>query len=169
MKPKVYPIEGPWPGRLALVARPRGNDWLLDEIKGFAESGIDIVVSLLNDDENHELGLSEEASLAAQHGLRFVSFPIADYGVPVSVEAFSRVVADVEAWLGLGKSIAIHCRQSIGRSSLLAASVLSINNDNVDDCFQQISKARGTNVPDTAEQRKWVNTFAQTFRTHVIG
>ncbi len=28
----LYWVRGPWPGKLALAARPRGGEWLDDEI-----------------------------------------------------------------------------------------------------------------------------------------
>jgi hypothetical protein len=30
--PTLYWIEGPWTGRLAISARPRGWDWLQDDV-----------------------------------------------------------------------------------------------------------------------------------------
>ena len=51
MTPDLFWIVGPWRGRLAIAARPRGGDWLEDEITGWRLAGIDIVVSLL---ESHE-------------------------------------------------------------------------------------------------------------------
>ena len=59
-----YLIEGPWPGRLAIVPRPRGGDWLEDEVRAWKEMGFDVVVSLLTRDELDELGLVAEAALS---------------------------------------------------------------------------------------------------------
>jgi hypothetical protein len=36
MRAEVYSIKGPWSGQLAILARPRGNDWLVDEVKSDA-------------------------------------------------------------------------------------------------------------------------------------
>jgi len=73
MNPKLYWITGPWPGKLAISARPRGGDWLEDEISGWRTAGVDAVVSLLTPDENEDLQLVSEADLAQARGLRFVS------------------------------------------------------------------------------------------------
>jgi hypothetical protein len=51
MKPIIYWIKGPWKGKLAIVARPRGNEWLEDEIKGLVDHRIDVIVSLLTNEE----------------------------------------------------------------------------------------------------------------------
>jgi len=61
MKAQVYWIKGPWPRHLAILARPQGEDWLSDEIQSWRVSGIDIVVSLLTESENSQLGLADEA------------------------------------------------------------------------------------------------------------
>jgi hypothetical protein len=47
----IYSIDGPWPGRLAIVPRPRGEDWLDDEGRAWQEAELDVIVSLLTADE----------------------------------------------------------------------------------------------------------------------
>ena len=51
MKAELSIVDGPWPGRLAIVPRPRGGDWLEDEVRAWREAGVDIVVSALEADE----------------------------------------------------------------------------------------------------------------------
>ena len=84
MEPDLFWIPGSWPGRLAIAARPRGGDWLADEAKGWQRAGIDMVVSLLESGEAAQLDLLDERSAAEDSGIRFVSFPIPDRGVPAS-------------------------------------------------------------------------------------
>ena len=96
VKPDVYWIDGPWPGRLAILARPRGSDWLEDEVAGWKDAGLDVVVSLLTQGEDSELGLIDERKLAQRNGLTFISFPIADYSVPTSKNDLRRLVAKLE-------------------------------------------------------------------------
>ncbi len=59
MKNPVYWIEGVPTGKVAIVPRPRGGDWLEDEVRAWRAAGIDVVVSLLTDDEVRELGLAD--------------------------------------------------------------------------------------------------------------
>lgn len=160
MKPDVYWIDGPWPGKLAILARPRGADWLQDEVAGWKEAGVDVVVSLLTRGENSELGLLDERELVQRYGLTFISFPIADFSVPKSTHEVRRLVSKLEQSLTSGKSIGIHCRQGIGRSSLMAACLLLTTGESPRTAFQHISSARGLSVPDTSEQRNWVADFA---------
>jgi protein-tyrosine phosphatase len=160
MKPDVYWIEGPWPGKLAILARPRGADWLNDEVVEWKNAGLDVVVSLLTQAEDAELGLSNEREFVQEKGLTFISFPIADYSVPASKRITRQLVDKLTTSLFRGDSVGIHCRQGIGRASLVAACVLVTSGESANIAFQQIQEARGLSVPDTAEQREWVSSFA---------
>jgi protein-tyrosine phosphatase len=142
------------------LSRPRGDEWLRDEIQGWVNSGIDLVVSLLTSQEISELGLVDEPIIAGELGIQFINHPIPDYDVPVSSTDFHRLVHELSELLSSAKSIGIHCRQGIGRSSLLAASLLSYFSVSVDEAFRQIRAARRTSVPDTTEQRQWVTKFS---------
>ena len=160
MKPDVYWIDGPWPGKLAILARPRGEDWLEDEVAGWKDAGVDVVVSLLTRAEDYEMGLIAERELVERHGLSFISFPIPDYSVPTSTNEVRQLVSKLGQSLTQGKSVGIHCRQGIGRSSLIAACVLVELGESPNSAFQNITSARGRPVPDTIEQRNWVTAFA---------
>ena len=65
---EAHSINGRWKGQLAIVARPRGNEWLEDEVRSWRESGVDVIVSLLTSDENTELGLTEEGKTVENQG-----------------------------------------------------------------------------------------------------
>ena len=112
MQGEIYPINGPWLGRLAIVARPRGNIWLIDEIQRWRQAGVDVVVSLPTDSENVALGLTEEQHISKEHGLDFVSFPIEDYSVPTSQESVLKLANKLDQMLSKGKYVGIHCRQA---------------------------------------------------------
>ena len=72
---KLHWLNGPWPGRLALAARPRGGDWLGDEISTWHSSGVDTIVSLLTRAEEQDLDLANESRAAKEEGLTFFPFP----------------------------------------------------------------------------------------------
>src|ERR1700743_3176736 len=55
---KPYWINPGANGRLAIVPRPRGGDWLADDLHALRREGIDILVSLLTPSEVEELGLT---------------------------------------------------------------------------------------------------------------
>ena len=62
--------------------------------------------------------------------------------------------------LEAGQSVAVHCRQGIGRSSLIAALLLVSAGVDPEAALAQISQARGCAVPDTLGQRDWIKSFA---------
>lgn len=160
MKTDVYWVSGPWRGRLGIVPRPRGGDWLQDEVRSWQEAGLDVVVSLLTAEEAAELGLQEEKALARTEGLDFRAYPIPDYGVPTSRADFAAFLRGLESALESGKNVGIHCRQGIGRSSLAVAALLVSAGEDPYEAFRRIAKARGREVPDTEEQRRWVAQIA---------
>jgi len=160
MKTEVYWVPGPWPGRLGIVPRPRGGDWLQDEVRSWRDAGLDLVVSLLTSDEAAELGLQQEQAVSQAEGIELGAFPIPDYGVPSSRAEFARFLGGLEKALASGKNVGVHCRQGIGRSSLVIAALLVSAGEAPEDAFRRIAKARGREVPDTDEQRRWVSRLA---------
>jgi hypothetical protein len=164
LKSNFYTIEGPWPGRLANLSRPRGDDWLKDELTSWVDAEIDVIVSLLTAQEISDLALNEEETISQQLGIEFINYPIPDYDVPVSSTSFTTLVDALSDLLSRGKSIGIHCRQSVGRSSLLVACLLDHFDVSVDDGFERIAKARGVSVPDTTKQRQWVIDFSNALK-----
>jgi protein-tyrosine phosphatase len=167
MKPTIYWIEKPGEGRIAVLARPRGDDWLEHEILGWREEGIDVVVSLLTEPEDRLLGLSLEAELCRNNGLTFICFPIEDCDVPLSSEATLQLVKKLDALLSSGKSIGFHCRGALGRSPLIAACVLMYSGKSAEESFQIVGAARGLEVPQTTEQEVWGKSFAEDLRSPV--
>jgi protein-tyrosine phosphatase len=109
--------------RLAIIPRPRGQDWLPDDTS-LQRAGIDVVVSALTAAENEELGLVEESRFCQSRAIEFLSFPIEDRSVPNSSAEFSELVNSVTDSLRKGKAVAVHCRAGIGRSSMIVASAL---------------------------------------------
>jgi protein-tyrosine phosphatase len=156
MKPRIYWIDGPWAGRLAIMARPRGGDWLEGEIRQWKTAGIDIVVSTLTSDEIADLELDQEPTLCRGNGIEYTRFPIPDRAVPSSVRSTGELLHSLERELLQGKNVAFHCRQGVGRSPLLAAGLLVLAGMDPDKAFMRVGEARGCAVPETAEQREWV-------------
>jgi len=143
--------------QLAIIPRPLGGDWLDDEMVALREAGIDVVVSMLEKDESLDLGLEKEEASAKRAALLFVNFPIPDRSVPVDKHRFDAFLTDIENHLASGRRVGIHCRACIGRSSITSASLLIRSGVSPESAWSQISTSRGCPVPDTVEQRKWVD------------
>ncbi len=155
----VFWIEGEPRARLAIVLRPRPEDWLEDDLRSFANSGIDTLVSLLEPHEAAWLGISLEETLAYQLGMEFLNYPIPDVHVPANTPGFRAFVSDLADRLRVGHSLGVHCRGSIGRSTVTAASALIHLGWTPEAAIEAIRQARGFDVPDTDEQREWILNY----------
>src|SRR5947207_15966598 len=111
-------------GRLAILPRPRGGDWLEDEVSSWRDAGFDVVVSMLTSEEVEELCLEREPEFCSTERIRLIEVPIPDRGVPASGDSTLALIEELERQLQKGKTVGVHCRQGVGRSSLIAACVL---------------------------------------------
>jgi len=156
MSPDLFWVPGPWRGHLVVATRPRGGDWLADEASGWRTAGLDMLVSLLEKDEAADLGLVNESEAAETNGIRFIVFPIPDRGVPASLSAAVSLIAGIADALAEGKNVAVHCRQGIGRSGLIAAGVLVASGIPAERAIDTVSSVRGRTIPETPDQRLWL-------------
>jgi protein-tyrosine phosphatase len=141
----------------------RAEDWLEADVGEWKASGLDMVVSLLEPEEISELGLQQEAEFCRASGIEFVSFPIPDRGVPEAASDALRIASSIARGIANGRSIVIHCRAGIGRSSLIAACALICLGFEASDALALIKEARGLSVPDTDGQREWIEAFDGTY------
>jgi protein-tyrosine phosphatase len=160
MRKDIYWLDGSWPGRLAVGPRPRGGEWLKDDVSSWKRAHVDGVLSLLTTDEEQDLDLREEAGEVRAQGMSFVSFPIPDRQIPKSESKLAEALESVSRDLSAGKNVLIHCRQGIGRSGLVAACLLVKKGMSPSAATDSVSVARGIPVPETAEQRDWIDHHA---------
>ena len=168
MPKEIYWLDGAWTGKLGVAPRPRGGDWLKDDISNWKRAHIDTVLSLLTPDEERDLDLRDEAVVVRAQGMNFASFPIPDRQIPTSETKWSEALEKVSRDLSAGKTVLVHCRQGIGRSSLLSAALLTFMGEDLDRALQSIGKARGLEVPETVEQRRWLDQFAKTHESQSL-
>jgi len=155
----IFWIKGNPPAPLAIVLRPRGDEWLEDELLRMKQGGIQTLVSLLERDEAVLLGLADEAPIAEHIGLKFLSHPIPDTEIPFNIAAFQSFVAGLAERLRAGEKIGVHCRGSIGRATVTAACTLIHLGWSPRTALSAIQAARGCMVPDTQEQEDWILHF----------
>lgn len=158
-EPSFRWVNGILPYRLALMPRPRGGEWLQDELIAWSAASVNSVVSLLEMDETRELELQKEAFYCAEIGLKFFSFPIKDRGVPESYASVNALIEQIYSDICSGNAVAIHCRAGIGRTGLVAGCLLHKLQITYENIFPMLSLARGVAVPDTHEQVDWVKNF----------
>ncbi len=114
---------------------------------------------MLESEEASQLGLASEGEAAARSGVRFLSLPTPDRGVPDSLAEVQRLLREVVGELGAGRSVAVHCRQGIGRSGLIAIGALIVSGVDLDEAIETVSAARGLPVPETESQLHWLREF----------
>jgi protein-tyrosine phosphatase len=161
MRPDVYWIDTPGPGRLAVMAHPFGRERLEDDLRMLRHEGVGVIVSMLMPDEVEELGLEEEGAACLRLGMGFESLPVPDMDVPGSPEAATGVLRRLLRHLESAKGIAIHCRMGMGRSPALAAAALVLLGVPAEEALDRVSRARGLDVPTLDEQKDWVRRLAK--------
>ena len=146
---------------LAIVLRPRGDDWLENDLQRIHMAGIQTIVSTIESAEARELGLAEEGRTVERLGMRFISYPLQDRSVPPRREDFTEFVLKLGRRLQSGEKFGVHCRGCIGRSTVVIASILIKLGWTAERALDEIEKARGCSVPDTEEQRDWIIDFGE--------
>ena len=154
----IYTVARELPGTLSTMAAPQGDvDGILLSLRS---QGVDTLVSLLPPDQTAMLQLTDEPYAAYRAGLTFRSLPVPDLGVP-DLAAFARPLSELTGELTAGRHVAVHCWGGVGRSSMIAAALLVIRGSTPEAAWHRIAYARGVPVPETDEQRDWVDALAQ--------
>jgi protein-tyrosine phosphatase len=164
----IYTVQIEGKARLGYMARPRGGDWLEDELLSVSQQRFDVVVSLLEEDEAEELALAEEATLCTRQDLQFFNIPICDRGVPALDEATIAALSSLRNLWRSGKAVVTHCRMGYGRAPMIAACIMVSEECGSKEAFAKLSAARGISVPETDEQRAWVHKYTELLRKKAI-
>jgi protein-tyrosine phosphatase len=161
--PGVFHVHFVGAASLSIVLRPRGGDWLQDDMHTLNRVGVNVLASMLTPEEEEELELGTEEACCSKAGMDYLSVPIADLGVPTDSATFEDAVRKVVAALQQGQSVAVHCRMSIGRSAMLTCASLVALGFPIDKAISTVSRARGLKVPETPQQRQWLEQNAEKF------
>ena len=166
--------------QLAIVPKPQGGPLLHAEMLTLRKAGIDLVVSMLQQDEARALDLAAEEVSAHKSGLLFLNFPVPDGGVPPELQTFKAFLETLEEQIAKGRRVGVHCHGCIGRSAVVAASLLIRSGIPPESAWLQVETARGCPVPGTKEQLDWVDrnitsrahkntpAFPQTWRADIL-
>jgi protein-tyrosine phosphatase len=152
----IFWIESEPRTPLAVVLCPRGDHQLRDELTQLKQGGIQTIVSLLERDEAAWLGLKDEGRVAAELGMQFLPHPFPDANVPLDALAFRVFVAGLAGRVKAGEHVGIHCRGSIGRSTITAVCTLIHLGWPAPKALAAVEAARGCPVPNTLEQERWI-------------
>jgi protein-tyrosine phosphatase len=158
MKTRIFWLND----NLGIMSRPLGGDDLVEEIENWKKVNVDTIISFLTDEENEELGLEYERMDCRKEGFDFIKFPIEDRQTPDSYLKTKELVSNLVIKINDNQKILMQSRGGIGRISIISASILcALHNISVKQSFENISKIRGINVPDTDEQFIWTENFME--------
>ena len=161
---RLYTLQNLPVGKISVMPRPRGGEWLSDEIKLLDYAGVDVLVSLLTPDEVNELELAEEAEYCHAQGILFFSYPIIDRSIPPFSAATFQLLEQLKAYLLAGKHVTTHCRAGLGRSVLIAASILILTGFAPERACEVLSDVRGYAVPEMPEQHAWLKALPEKYQ-----
>lgn len=119
---------------------------------------VDLVISMLEHEEAVELSLQNEGSVCSDNNMDFLNYPVPDRGLPER-ERFKELIGVVRIRLVQNEGIAVHCRAGVGRSRMLVCSVLAGFIGSAQKAIEIVSGARGVEVPDTPEQRVFIDSI----------
>ena len=103
-------------------------------IKKLADTGIGAIVDLREEDR-------DDPELLAQHGIRFLHFPVPDTWSPDQAQLV-RGTEWVLSQLAAGRKTLIHCKNGVGRSVVLACCVLIQQGQDLAGALHQVKACR---------------------------
>jgi len=161
MSATIFKVTDINQGALFVMPKPSSED-LSGDVAEFSALGVTAVLSLLQSNEQVEIGLSAEQSTCEQQGLEFLSYSIKDRGYPDQQELkqfLTPLIKQVEK----GTQVAIHCKGGIGRTGIVSCCLLIEHGYSAQQAIELVSKARGRSVPDTDEQKAFVFDYEKAF------
>lgn len=159
MQTEIYSVTSVAAGHLYIMPCPN-RQRVVQDLRHLQQLGIHKVVSLLETDEAQRCGLENESDICAAFSMEFAQFPIQDRQVPTHPAQFRQLVNQLYDELCSGKHVAIHCYAGIGRTGLLAASILIKHGMNPVQAADLLSDIRKYHVPQTTEQYHYLLDFA---------
>ncbi|HNX54550.1 MAG TPA: protein-tyrosine phosphatase family protein [Prolixibacteraceae bacterium] len=144
--------------RIGISAKPKGFEELEAEILNFKAQQIDWIISLLEDWEIEQFGLSEAENICVRHNIKFDRLPIPDNSIP-GFHRFADKINKVYAELSNTGCILVHCHHGQGRSGLFVAGLLLRSGITLDSALVTIEKYRGFRCPSSAAQIRFLSSY----------
>ncbi len=124
--------------------------------------GVDVLVSLVEEDELVLLGIPDLVQEAERHGIAVLRLPIPDGGT--ADPGAARQVIQAAASLAMsGRHVVFHCRGGLGRAGTLAACALVHLGVRPDDAITTVRRARPHAI-ENVHQERFVRDFAAAAR-----
>lgn len=155
MNPSIFKLKHIGTGQLYIMPCPRPQV-LAEDMAYYMNLGIDTIVCLLEKPEMIVRGLALEEHLCQEFDLDFEHFSIPDQAVPRNLTAFRGLVNNLETELRQGRNLAIHCYAGIGRTGVLAGSLLIRDGMTPQAAMNLMSDRRGCPMPQTQIQYEFL-------------
>ena len=112
------------------------------------------LVTLIGVDERERLGVGALPRLATQRGLSWREFPITDRASPTARHRadFNLLLNELLTSLDAGRRVALHCQAGLGRTGLLAASLLVRSGIGPDDAIAIVRSARPGSIETSGQE-----------------
>ena len=153
-------------GSITMMPKPPGGSKLAAYINYLKSRNINVLISLLQYQEIVSHSLSNEGFECEELDIEFINFHIKDHSTPQFFVPFNQLIEQLVMKLESGKNIAIHCYAGIGRTGLIAASILIKMGMQVDGALIKLSQTRGLRVPETIQQITWLHRHADQLSNH---
>lgn len=149
------------PGRNSVDSA--GKKWdrnLDDDLKTISNERIDLVISLLGDEELHHHGSRSISAKLEALQIEWLQFPIRDFQTPSPdvTESWRRNLPELVRRLNEGKRILIHCAAGYGRTGTMAATLLMACGFSAHDAIFAVRQARPGTI-ETEDQERFVREF----------
>jgi protein-tyrosine phosphatase len=156
------------PGRIGMTFAPGKKDvgiearWdrdLATDLDAIRAAGGQTLVSLIEPREFELLEIPDLPRRAEEAGLRWEGFPIRDGWVPESMPAFLALADRLLDEVAAGRTVVLHCRGGLGRTGLLAATMLVRLGRSPRDAAVAVRAARPGTL-ETAAQVRYLDDVA---------
>ena len=143
----------------AAPAHANAADRLASDLDQLATRGICCLVSLIDAQERGKIGVPDLPQRARDADLAWREWPIVDFSVPDARRSaeFEALLDDLSQILDDGQSLAIHCWAGLGRSGLVAASLLVRRGVTPASAIQTIRHCRPGAI-ETAPQEAFITS-----------
>jgi len=150
-------------GRCGLTICPgradRGRE-LAQDLDDLVSAGTTRVVALLSAAEMEWAGVSQLGREVRARGMKFEHLPIQDQDCPELAEA-QELCALLRAAIDQGEVVVLHCMGGLGRSGLIAASLLVDAGLSASAAISEVREARDPRAVETQKQEDFVSRYAE--------
>lgn len=132
----------------------------------------DALVTLLEESEFQLYGVPDLLDRVSEAGLDAIHFPIVDVSTPRKTQSgqYMELIARIVDLLREGNTTVVHCRGGLGRTGIVAASVLVATGRSADEAIRLVRRFRGNHAVETPEQEEYVRTFEKEWQSaHAAG